>query len=145
MGRSSDAFMRRQPTASDTLNRDLARTAGTFGAILVTIAVALVAPDWVLVGFAVFAMVAGLAYLLRSPFLTAVGTTVLTVAAGFLAGTSTGDGNRLLSTVPAPSSIWRPPCSSPCPGHLRRSGAAARLRQPEDTPSRADAGMRGCG
>ena len=61
--------------------------------------VALIAPDWVLVGFAVLAMVAGLAYLLRSSFLTAVGTTVLTVAAGFLAGTSTNAGNRLLSTV----------------------------------------------
>ena len=93
------AFSITQPTASDTLNRALARAAGTLGAILVTIAVALVAPDWVLVGFAVLAMVAGLAYLLRSPFLTAVGTTVLTVAAGFLAGTSTDAGNRLLSTV----------------------------------------------
>jgi uncharacterized membrane protein YccC len=93
------AFSVTQPTASDTLNRALARTAGTIGAILVTIAVALVTPDWVLVGFAVLAMVAGLAYLLRSPFLTEVGTTVLTVAAGFLAGTSTGAGNRLLSTV----------------------------------------------
>jgi hypothetical protein len=53
----------------------------------------------VLAGFAVLAMVAGLAYVLRSPFLTAVGTTVLTVAAGFLAGRSTNAGNRLLSTV----------------------------------------------
>ena len=44
-------------------------------------------------------MVAGLAYLLRSQFLTAVGTTVLTVAAGFLAGTSTNAVNRLLSTA----------------------------------------------
>jgi hypothetical protein len=93
------AFSINQPTASDTLNRALARAAGTLGAILVTIAVALVAPDWVLVGFAVLAKVAGLAYLLRSPLLTAVGTTVLTVAAGFLAGTSTDAGNRLLSTV----------------------------------------------
>jgi uncharacterized membrane protein YccC len=59
------AFSVTQPTASDTLNRALARTTGTVGAILVTIAVALVAPDWVLVGFAVLAMVAALAYLLR--------------------------------------------------------------------------------
>jgi len=44
-------------------------------------------------------MVAGLAYLLRSPFLTAVGTTVLTVATGFLAGTSTNATDRLLSTA----------------------------------------------
>ncbi|WP_460625306.1 FUSC family protein [Intrasporangium mesophilum] len=93
------AFSITQPTAGDTLNRALARTAGTIGAILVTIALAVVVPDPVLVVFAVLAMVAGLAYLLRSPFLTALGTTVLTVAAGFLAGTSTAAGNRLLSTV----------------------------------------------
>jgi hypothetical protein len=93
------AFAITQPTASDTLNRALARTAGTIASILVTIAVAVVAPDWVLVVFAVLAMVGGLAHLLRSPFLTAVGTTVLTVAAGFLAGTSANAGNRLLSTV----------------------------------------------
>jgi Fusaric acid resistance protein-like len=93
------AFSVTQPTASDTVNRALARTAGTIGAIAVTVAVGLIAPDWVLVGFAVLAMVAGLAYLLRSPFLTAVGTTVLTIAAGFLAGNSTNAGNRLLSTV----------------------------------------------
>ena len=33
------------------------------------------------------------------PFLTALGTTVLAGASGFLAGTSTPAGNRLLSTV----------------------------------------------
>jgi hypothetical protein len=93
------AFSITQPTASDTLNRALARTAGTIGAILVTIAVAVVVPDWVLVAFAVLAMVAGLAYLLRSPFLTAVGTTVLTIAAGFLAGSSANATNRLVSTI----------------------------------------------
>lgn len=93
------AFSITQPTALDTLNRALARTAGTLGAIVVTIVVALITPDWLLAGFAVLAMVAGLAYLLRSPFLTAVGTTVLTVAAGFLAGTSTNATDRLLSTV----------------------------------------------
>jgi hypothetical protein len=93
------AFSVTQPTASDTLNRALARTAGTIGAILVTAALGAVAPDWVIVLFAVLAMVAGLAYLLRSPFLTALGTTVLTVATGVLAGTSTGAANRLLSTL----------------------------------------------
>jgi hypothetical protein len=93
------AFSVTQPTASDTLNRALARTAGTLGAIAVTVGVAALAPDWVLIGFAVFAMVAGLAYVLRSPFLTALGTTVLTIAAGFLAGTSANATNRLLSTV----------------------------------------------
>ena len=93
------AFSITQPTALDTLNRALARTAGTLGAIGVTIVVAVITPDWLLTGFAVLAMVAGLAYLLRSPFLTAVGTTVLTVAAGFLAGTSTNATDRLLSTV----------------------------------------------
>jgi uncharacterized membrane protein YccC len=93
------AFSITQPTASDTLNRALARTAGTLAAIAITVAVALVVPDWALVVFAVVAMVAGLAYMLRSPFLTAVGTTVLTVATGFLAGTSTNASNRLLSTL----------------------------------------------
>jgi hypothetical protein len=93
------AFSITQPTASDTLNRALARTAGTIGAILVTIAVAVVVPDWILVAFAVLAMVAGLAHLLRSPFLTALGTTVLTVATGFLAGSPAPAGNRLVSTV----------------------------------------------
>jgi hypothetical protein len=93
------AFSVTQPTVSDTLNRALARTAGTIGAIVVTIAVAVLAPDWALAGFAILSMVAGLAYLLRSPFLTALGTTVLTVASGFLADTSTNAANRLLSTV----------------------------------------------
>src|SRR5262249_28339688 len=74
------AFSVTQPTASDTLDRALARTAGTLGAILVTNALAAVAPDWVVIVFAVLAMVTGLAYLLRSPFVTALGTTVLTVA-----------------------------------------------------------------
>jgi hypothetical protein len=93
------AFSITQPTASDTLNRALARTAGTLAAIAITVAVALVVPDWALAVFAVVAMVAGIAHMLRSPFLTAVGTTVLTVAAGFLAGTSTNASNRLLSTL----------------------------------------------
>lgn len=70
------AFSIIQPTATDTLNMALARTAGTIGAILVTITVAVVAPGWVLVGFA-----------------------VLSVAAGFQAGTTTHATNRLLSTV----------------------------------------------
>jgi hypothetical protein len=93
------AFSVTQPTASDTLNRALARTIGTIGAIVVTALLATVAPDWVVVVFAVLAMVAGLAYLLRSPFLTTLGTTVLTVATGALAGTSTSAVNRLLSTM----------------------------------------------
>ena len=45
------------------------------------------------------ATVGGLAYLLRSPFLTALGTTVLTIATAALAGTSATAANRLLSTV----------------------------------------------
>jgi hypothetical protein len=93
------AFSVTQPTASDTLNRALARTAGTVAAIAVTFAVAALAPDWLLVAFSAFAMVAGLAYVLRSPFVTALGTTVLTVAIGALAGSSTDAGNRLLSTL----------------------------------------------
>jgi hypothetical protein len=55
-------------------------------------------------------MVAGLAYVLRSPFLTALGTTILTVAAGFLAGTSTNAVNRLLSTVVGALVGLSPPC-----------------------------------
>lgn len=93
------AFSVTQPTASDTLNRALARTAGTLAAIAVTVLVAALAPDWVVAVFAVLAMVAGLAYLLRSPFVMAVGTTVLTVATGVLAGTSTNVSDRLLATV----------------------------------------------
>jgi len=68
-------------------------------AILLTVAVGAVAPDWVLVAVSVLAMVAGLAYLLRSPFVIALGTTVLTVATGYLAGSSTAAVNRLLSTL----------------------------------------------
>src|SRR5262249_14898352 len=86
-------------TASDTLNRALARTAGVVGAVVVTAALALVAPDWVLAVFAVLAMVAGLAYLLRSPFLTTLGTTVLVVTAGVLTGTASGTLGRLVSTL----------------------------------------------
>lgn len=93
------AFSITQPTASDTLDRALARTAGVIAAILVTVAVGAVAPDWVLVAVSVAAMVAGLAYLLRSPFVIALGTTVLTVATGYLAGSSTAAVNRLLSTL----------------------------------------------
>jgi len=93
------AFSVTQPTASDTLDRALARTAGTVAAILVTAVVAAVAPDWVVIAFATLAMVAGLAYVLRSPFLTTLGTTVLTVATGALAGSSAGAANRLLSTL----------------------------------------------
>jgi uncharacterized membrane protein YccC len=44
-------------------------------------------------------MVVGLAYLQRSQFVMAVGTTVLTIAAGVLAGTTTDASNRLLATV----------------------------------------------
>jgi hypothetical protein len=58
----------------------------------------------------VISMVAGLAYVLRSPFLTALGTTILTVAAGFLAGTSTNAVNRLLSTVVGALVGLSPPC-----------------------------------
>jgi hypothetical protein len=93
------AFSVTQPLAGDTLDRALARTAGVIGAIVVTVALALVAPDWVVALFAVLAMVGGLAYLLRSPFVTALGTTVLTVATGVLAGTSTTATNRILATV----------------------------------------------
>jgi len=93
------AFSITQPTAADTLDRALARTAGVIAAILVTVAIGAVAPDWVLIAFSVAAMVAGLAYLLRSPFVIALGTTVLTVATGYLAGSSTAAANRLLSTV----------------------------------------------
>ena len=45
------------------------------------------------------ATVGGLAYQSRSPFLTALGTTMLTIATGALAGTSATAANRLLSTV----------------------------------------------
>ena len=93
------AFSITQPTAADTLDRALARTAGVIAAILLTVAVGAVAPDWVLVAVSVLAMVAGLAYLLRSPFVIALGTTVLTVATGYLAGSSTAAVNRLLSTL----------------------------------------------
>ena len=93
------AFSVTQPLAGDTLERVLARTAGVIGAIIVTVALSVVAPDWVVALFAVLAMVTGLAYLLRSPFVTALGTTVLTVATGVLAGTSTAAGGRLLATL----------------------------------------------
>jgi uncharacterized membrane protein YccC len=93
------AFSVTQPSASDTFDRALARTAGTFGAILVTVVMAAVLPAPVVVVAAVLAMVAGLAYVLRSPFITTLGTTVLTVAAGALAGTSAPSVNRLLSTL----------------------------------------------
>ncbi|MGB8382580.1 MAG: FUSC family protein [Dermatophilaceae bacterium] len=62
------AFSITQPSASDTLNRALARTAGTIGSILVTIAVAVVAPDWVLVVFAVLGMVGGAGLPAAKPF-----------------------------------------------------------------------------
>jgi hypothetical protein len=93
------AFSITQPTASATLDRALARTAGVIAAIVVTVLLGSVAPDWALIAFSVAAMVAGLAYVLRSPFMTALGTTVLTVAAGYLAGTSSTASNRLLATV----------------------------------------------
>lgn len=93
------SFSITQPTASDTLDRALARTAGVIGAIAVTVLIGAMAPDRILVLFAVLAMVGGLAHVLRSPFLTALGTTVLTVATGYLAGSSTAAVNRLLSTV----------------------------------------------
>jgi uncharacterized membrane protein YccC len=93
------AFSVTQPTASDTLNRALARTVGTLAAIAVTVLVAVSAPDWVVAVFAVLAMVVGLAYLQRSQFVMAVGTTVLTIATGVLAGTTTDASNRLLATV----------------------------------------------
>jgi Fusaric acid resistance protein-like len=93
------AFSVTQPTASDTVNRALARTAGTIAAILVTFALAALLPDSVVVAVAALAMVAGLAYLLRSPFITTLGTTVLTVTSGVVAGTATNAQNRLLSTV----------------------------------------------
>jgi hypothetical protein len=93
------AYSVTQPTASDTLNRAVARTAGVVASIAVTFVVAAIAPDWVLIAFSAFAMVAGLAYILRSPFVTALGTTVLTVATGALAGTSTNAGNRLMVTL----------------------------------------------
>ena len=67
--------------------------------MLVTGAVGLVAPDWFLIAFAIVAMVAGLAYLLRSPFLTTLGTTVLTVAGSVLSGSSTEVTDRLLATA----------------------------------------------
>jgi len=44
------AYSITQPTALDTLNRALARTAGTIGAIIVTILVAVITPDWLLTG-----------------------------------------------------------------------------------------------
>jgi hypothetical protein len=93
------AFSITQPTASATLDRALARTAGVISAIVVTVLLGSVAPDWALIAFSVAAMVAGLAYVLRSPFMTALGTTVLTVATGYLAGTSSTASNRLLATV----------------------------------------------
>jgi uncharacterized membrane protein YccC len=93
------AFSVTQPTASDTLDRALARTAGVIGAIVVTILVGALTPDWLLVLFAVVALVGGLAYVLRSPFLLALGTTVLTVTTGYLSGTSDPAVNRLLVTL----------------------------------------------
>jgi len=93
------SFSITQPTASDTLDRALARTAGVIGAIVVTVVVGVLTPDWVLILFSIVAMVAGVAYVLRSPFLIALGTTVLTVATGFLAGSSSTAVNRLLSTL----------------------------------------------
>jgi Fusaric acid resistance protein-like len=93
------AFSVTQPTVSDTVNRALARTAGTIIAILATFALVVLFPDPVVVVVAALAMVAGLAYILRSPFITALGTTVLTVATGALAGSPTNAQNRLLSTV----------------------------------------------
>jgi hypothetical protein len=93
------AFSVTQPTASDTFDRALARTAGVIGAIVVTVLVGALAPDWVLVLFSVVALVGGLAYVLRSPFLLALGTTVLTVATGYLSGTSDPAVNRLLVTL----------------------------------------------
>jgi hypothetical protein len=81
------------------LDRALARTAGVIGAIVVTVLVGALAPDWLLVLFAVVALVGGLAYVLRSPFLLALGTTVLTVTTGYLSGTSEPAVNRLLVTL----------------------------------------------
>jgi hypothetical protein len=66
---------------------------------VVTVVIGALMPDWTLVLFSVLAMVGGLAYVLRSPFLIALGTTVLTVATGYLAGSSTSALNRLLSTT----------------------------------------------
>ncbi|MFC7495686.1 MULTISPECIES: FUSC family protein [unclassified Nocardioides] len=93
------AFSVTQPVASDTVDRALARVAGVVAAVLVTGAVGLVAPDWAVIAFGVVAMVAGLAYLLRSPFLTTLGTTVLTVAGSVVSGSSSAVTGRLVSTL----------------------------------------------
>ena len=93
------AFSVTQPVASDTVNRALARTAGVIVSVLVTFALVAIFPDWLVGVVAVLALVAGLAYMLRSPFLTAVGTTVLTVAGGALVGSAVSAQNRLFSTV----------------------------------------------
>ena len=69
------------------------------GGVVVTAIIGAVAPDWVLIVFSIVAMVGGLAYVLRSPFLLALGTTVLTVATGYLAGTSSAAVNRLFATL----------------------------------------------
>jgi hypothetical protein len=93
------SFSITQPTANDTLDRALARTAGVIGAIVITVLVGALTSDWVLIVFSVLAMVGGLAHVLRSPFLLALGTTVLTVATGYLAGSSSTAVNRLLATL----------------------------------------------
>lgn len=87
------AFSVTQPIAADTVNRALARTAGTIVSVVVTFALVAFLPEPVLV-IAVLALLAGLAYVLRNPFLTTLGTTVVTVATGALAGSSASAVNR---------------------------------------------------
>lgn len=88
------AFSVTQPIAADTVNRALARTAGTIVSVVVTFALVAFLPEPVLLVIAVLALLAGLAYVLRNPFLTTLGTTVVTVATGALAGSSASAVNR---------------------------------------------------
>ncbi|MCK1823628.1 FUSC family protein [Streptomyces sp. XM83C] len=127
------AFSITQPTTSDTLDRALARTAGVIGAIGVTVVIGALAPDWVLVVFAVVAMVGGLAHVLRSPFLTSLGTTVLTIATGYLAGSSIPAVNRLISTVVGALIGLLATVIIPAPKPQEQSGSSAAADRGTDT------------
>jgi len=128
------AFSVTQPVAGDTTTRALARTLGAVAAIVVTYALAAVLPPAAVGVVAVLAMVVGLAYLLRSPFVVTLGTTVLTVAGGVVVGTSAPAVQRLLSTLLGAAVALLATVLVPAP---RRPASEPRTEQGTGDPAQA--------
>jgi hypothetical protein len=71
--------------------------------------------------------------LLRSPFLTSLGTTVLTIATGYLAGSSIPAVNRLISTVVGALIGLLATVIIPAPKPQEQSGSSAAADRGTDT------------